>query len=323
MNCPHCGSGAKKFGSFKNSNGIVQRYRCKYCDHTFNDLHAFNSIRLDDAKVVQIVHCLTEGCGIRATSRLTGCDKNTVLSVLRTVGEKCEKLHDQLVRNVAVDSLQLDELWARVGIRQQRTTPRDKLRGDFYTFLAFARDSKLIVSHFTGKRDAVSTDFFVHDLAARIKDRAQITTDAYAAYRDTVLRYFNGRSDYSILQKVYATPLQASVDAMDPIRRYSAPVCIGVKVYIISGEPDVDRICTSHIERCNLSVRHFTKRFARLGLGWSRKLNNHRAAVALFVVSYNFCKRHTSLGTSPAVRSKLTDHVWTVAELVERLSATV
>lgn len=321
MNCPHCGSGVKKFGSFKNRNGTVQRFRCKFCNRTFNDLHAFTGIRLDDAKVAQIVHLLTEGCGIRATARLTGCDKNTVLGVLRTVGDACEKFHNKIVRNITVDSLQLDELWARVGIRQRRTTPRDKLRGDFYTYLAFERKSKLIVSHFTGKRDVVSTDFFVHDLASRIADRAQITTDAFPAYPDTIRRYFNGRSDYAVMQKEYATPSK-DFDVIDPIRRYSPPECIGVSVEILSGEPDTDKICTSHVERCNLSVRHFTKRFARLGLGWSRKLANHRAAVALFVVAYNFLKRHSSLGTSPAVRSRLADHVWTPAELIKRLSET-
>jgi transposase-like protein/IS1 family transposase len=322
VNCPHCGSGGKKFGSFKNRAGTVQRYRCKYCDRTFNDLHALAGIRLDDAKVAQIVHLLTEGCGIRATARLSGCDKNTVLSVLRTVGKACEKFHDRVVRNITVDSLQLDELWARVGIRQKRTTKRDKVRGDFYTYLALERNSKLIVSHFTGKRDAVSTDFFIDDLAKRIAQRAQITTDAFPAYPDTIRRYFNGRADYAVMQKIYALPHQ-DLDVIDPIRRYSAPKCIGVDIEMLSGDPDPDKICTSHIERCNLSVRHFTKRFGRLGLGWSRKLTNHRAAVALFVVAYNFCKHHSSLATSPAVRSKLTDHVWTPAELLQRLSATI
>lgn len=299
----------------------MQRYRCKFCNRTFNDHHAFTGIRLDNTKVAQIVHLLTEGCGIRATARLSGCDKNTVLGVLRTVGEKCQKFHDRVVRNISVDSLQVDELWARVGIRQKRTTPQDKLRGDFYTYLALERETKLIVSHFTGKRDAVSTDFFVDDLAKRVAHRAQITTDAFSAYRDAIRRCFNGRADYAVMQKEYATPFQA-LDIVDPIRRYSAPECIGVTIEILAGDPDTDKICTSHIERCNLSVRHFTKRFGRLGLGWSRKLANHRAAVALFVVAHNFLKRHSSLGTSPAVRSKLTDHVWTPPELIQRLSET-
>lgn len=319
--CPECGGKFKKFGSFKNRNGIVQRYRCKACGKTFNDLHTFQGIRLDDSKIVQIVHLLTEGCGVRATARLADCDKNTVLEVLRTVGDKCERLHDKIVRNISVDSLQLDELWARVGIRQQRANPWDKFRGDFYTFLAFESQSKLIVSHYTGKRDSASTDFFVDDLASRVAGRAQITTDAFPSYPDTIRRYFNGRTDYAVMQKIYKT-FGNALDVPDPIRRYSAPKCVGVTVEMLAGEPDTDKICTSHVERVNLSVRHFTKRFGRLGLGWSRKLENHRAAVALFVVSHNFCKRHSTLGTSPAVRSKLTDHVWTAAELVQRLSET-
>lgn len=318
--CPRCGSGVKKFGTFKNRNGLVQRYRCKYCGHTFNDIHAFQCIRLDDSKVAQIVHLLCEGVGIRACARLCQCDKNTVLNVLTTVGEKCEKLHDKLVRNLTVDSLQLDEIWSRVAIRQRRTIPQDRYRGDFYTFLGIT-EAKLIAGHFTGKRDAISTDFFINDLRSRVIGRTQITTDAFGSYQPTIARYFNGDVDYAVMQKIYeATP--GTVNVIDPIRRYSAPRCVGVEIKHISGEPDTDKICTSHIERCNLSVRHFTKRFCRLGLGWSRKLENHRAAVALFVVHYNFCKRHSTLGTSPAVRSKLTDHIWTPQELIQRLAET-
>jgi IS1 family transposase len=265
---------------------------------------------------------MTEGVGIRATARLADCDKNTVLEVLRTVGDKCERFHDKIIRNITVDNLQLDELWARVGIRQQRISPWEKYRGDFYTFLALEGESKLIVSHYTGKRDTVSTDFFIYDLEQRLAGRVQITTDAWAAYPDTIRRYLLSRLDYAIMQKIYRAPFK-DLDTIDPLRRYGAPQCVGVTVEILGGEPDTDKICTSHVERCNLSVRHFTKRFGRLGLGWSRKLENHRAAVALFVVAHNFCKRHSTLGTSPAVRSKLTDHVWNAQELVKRLSETI
>ncbi len=315
VNCLCCSSPAKRFGSFKNRNRTVQRYRCIRCGKTFSEEQPLGHLRVDHDKVIQICKLLTEGIGIRATARLTGCHTHTILEVLRVVGEKCDQLHDKLVRNVQTGSLQIDELWSKVGRRQSRTQPGDTERGDQYTFLAVTAREKLIVSYHTGKRDAGNTEAFIADVEQRISGRIQITTDGFSPYPEIVRRYLLPRLDYAVMQKIYDADQTEGKEAK---RRYSPPACTGVRVEIVAGVPREDRICTSFVERTNLSVRHFNKRFARLGLGWSRKLENHRAAISLFVAAYNFCKVHNTLGTTPAHGAKLTDRPWTIEELIEK-----
>jgi IS1 family transposase len=244
-----------------------------------------------------------------------------VLAVLNTVGEKCAAFLDRTVRNVTTGALQIDEIWSRVGISQRRTTPRDELRGDFYTYLAVTDREKFIVSYFTGKRNYESTDSFVADVAERIVGRIQVTTDSYRPYQSVVRRHMLERLDFATMQKIYSLP---SYDArIDAARRYSPPQCTGVKIRIQAGSPRADRINTSFVERANLSVRHFNKRFARLGLGWSRKLENHRHAISLFIAAYNFCKVHSTLGCTPAVGLKLATETWTIEKLVEEATKTL
>jgi len=313
VTCHCCNGEAKRFGFFRNINRIVQRYRCVRCGKTLSESQPLEGVRIEHDKAVQIVKLLTEGCGIRAVTRLVGCHIHTVLNVLAEVGASCGRLHDRLVRNISTGSVQIDELWAYVGCKQRGTTPDDTENGDFYTFLGLTAREKLIVSHYTGKRDYDSTDDFVADLSKRIVGRIQITTDGWNAYPDAIRKYLLYRLDYAVMQKNFDAPpseVQAS-------RRYSPAPFIGVTIRTVAGAPRRDRICTSHVERQNLSVRHFTKRFARLGLGWSRKLDNHRAAVSLFVAAHNFCKVHTTLGCTPAVGAKITDHDWSVEELLD------
>lgn len=312
MTCHCCNGEANKFGRFKNANRDVQRYRCTRCGKTFSEDQPLDGLRVGHNNAVQIVKLLCEGLGIRACSRLVGCHIHTVLSVLETVGQKCAALLDARIRDIVVGALQIDELWSKVGVKQARAKG-DPERGDFYTFLALDARTKLILSHLSGKRDAVSTDIFVHDLAARIAGRVQITTDGWNAYPDTIRRYLLERLDYAVMRKKFATP----IGVVEAARRYSPAPFIGVSVSVEAGNPRKDRICTSFVERANLSVRHFNKRFARLGMGWSRKLENHCHSVALFVAAHNFVKWHNTLGTTPAVGAQITDHVWSVEELIE------
>jgi len=327
MTCYCCNGEAKKIGFFHNRNHTIQRFRCLRCGKSFSE-SPLDGLRLDEAKIVQIVRCLTEGCGVRATARLCGCDKNTVLGVLCVIGHKCETFHDKTVRNVTVESLQVDELWARVFSREDRRKASNQFRGDFYTFIGVDRRTKLIVSHLTDKRTYTATDRFVEDLASRVPGIVQITCDGWYPYVPTIRKYLLGRLNLAVMQKIYGTingkdnfdPLEAW-NRLDPIRRYSPPRCTGIKLRTVAGEPDVDKICTSHIERLNLSVRTFNRRFTRLCLGYSKKLINHRYSVALFVVAHNFCKVHSTLGTTPAVGARLTNHVWSIEELVKTLSS--
>jgi transposase-like protein/IS1 family transposase len=318
MTCICCNGETKKRGSFRNRNQIVQRYQCLRCGKSFSEKQPLNGLRIDHDKVVQIVKLLCEGMGVRACARLTGCQHKTVLAVLNAVGEKCEQLHDRLVRNVQTGSLQIDELWSHVGISQKRTTEADIERGDQYTYLAITAREKFIVSFLTGKRNYQNTDTFVADAAKRITGRIQVTSDSFRPYTAIVRKHLLDRLDFATMQKIYAAPVDAKSEAW---RRYSPPQCTGVKIRVRAGAPRRDRISTSFVERANLSVRHFNKRFVRLGLGWSRKLENHRAAVSLFVAAHNFCKVHTTLGTTPAVGLKLTDHAWTIEELIDRATS--
>lgn len=312
--CLCCGGETRKFGKFKNANRIVQRFHCVRCNKTFSESQPLDGLRLDHDKVVQIVKLLTEGLGVRATARFVNCDPHTVLNVLETIGQKCEQLHDRLVCHVTTGSLQIDELWSRVGISQRRTTPSDELRGDFYTYLAVAAREKFIVSYHTGKRNYENTDIFVEDVAQRIDGRIQVTTDSFRPYLQIVRKHLLERLDFATMQKIYATPFDTRAEAA---RRYSPPQCTGIKVRVRAGAPRQDRISTSFVERANLSVRHFNKRFVRLGLGWSRKLENHRHAISLFIAAYNFCKVHNTLGTTPAHGIGLTSEPWTIERLIE------
>jgi IS1 family transposase len=215
-----------------------------------------------------------------------------------------------------VDALQIDELWSRVGCSQKRANQiggGDEI-GDFYTFLAVSAREKFIVSYHTGKRDKSNTDTFIADVAERIVGRVQITTDSFRPYQQIVRKHLLGRLDFATMQKLYATPFATDSEAA---RRYAPAQCTGVKIRIQAGAPRRDRINTSYVERSNLTVRHFNKRFARLGLGYSRKLCNHRYAIALFAAAYNFCKVHNTLGCTPAVGIKLTSETWTIERLIE------
>jgi IS1 family transposase len=293
-------------------NGIVQRFQCLKCGKTFSDRQAFETVRLERPKVVQMVKLFAEGMGVRAVARLTGCHTRTVMQVLVEIAPAFDRLHDKLVRNVKTDAVQVDELWARVGIRQSRITPGETERGDFYTFLGVAAREKLIFSYATGKRDGETTRVFVEDMAARIPGRIQVTSEGWDAYPALIREYMLGRLDYAVLIKQYG-----GTSDMPDRRRYSPDKLTGIHIKVKAGNPRRDRIGTSYVERANLTVRHFNKRFVRLGLGWSRKLENHKAAISVFVAAYNFCKVHSTLGCTPAMGAKLTDHRWTIEELIE------
>ena len=288
----------------------MQRCRCRECGRTFSESQPLEDLRIPDDKAIQIVHLLTEGVGVRASGRPTGCDPHTVLAVLEIFGEKCAAFLDHRLCGLTVGSLQIDEKWSKVGVSRSRTTPDDQERGDFYTFLGLDPQTRLIVSHHTGKRDCENTDTFVADVASRIASRVQITKDGWASYPDTIRHHLLERLDYAVIQKNYDTP-PAEIEAS---RRYSPAPFVGVTINVKAGAPRRDRICTSHIELANLSVRTFTGRFTRLCLGWSGKLANHGHAVAMFVAAHSFVKLHSTLGTTPAVAAGLADHPWTVTE---------
>lgn len=268
---------------------------------------------------VRIVSALVEGVSIRATSRLTGADRETVGRYGLVVGEACARLHDARVRGLRSTLIQCDELWSFVGKKQHRVRDDDPAEfGDEYTFLGIDEVSKLIISWRTGKRDGANTRAFALDLRVRVLGRPQVSTDAFKPYENALEEAFGCEIDYGQVVKLYA----GDSTRMDAAHRYSPGHVTAIAKAVIAGTPDLARICTSHAERANLSVRLHVRRFTRLTNGFSKSLRHLRAAVALFVAWFNFCRIHETLRVTPAMAADLTDHVWDVAELIREATAT-
>jgi transposase-like protein/IS1 family transposase len=312
---------AFKFGF--NPQGL-QRYRCKYCGKTFSDIprRPLDDLRVAPEKAFQVVNLLAEGVGIRACERLTQLNRHTVLAILETAGQKCGRLLDAKVRGLKVEQVEIDELWAFVGCKQANVVHPlyDDNRGDQYTYLAVDRDSKLMISHLIGKRHKDNCKIFLQDLKDRVDGRFQLSSDGFNAYiggegsTGAVERIFGDEIDYGTEVKIFGRNRE-----VDGLRKYSPPECIAVRRRARIGNPKRNMICTSHAERANLSVRLFNRRFTRLTLGYSKKLANHKHAVALFVAHFNYCRKHSARGQTPAMAAGLTDHVWSVRELLGAL----
>jgi transposase-like protein/IS1 family transposase len=314
MTCKKCEHGtAKRFGFTK---AKTARYRCRDCGATFTDATpkplGEHTTSIDDA--VKVFELMTEGVSVRAISRLTGIHKTTILSLLLTVGLKCARLFDATVRNVRPRFIQADEAWTFVQKKQKRLKFDDpEERGDQYVWIALDSETKAVLSYRVGKRDAVSAYDFIGDLHNRIAEthRCQLTTDGLEGYIPAVEEHFGADVDFAQLVKQYA---RARTDGPDWFRP-SSHVIAAIPTPII-GDPDFQRISTSHIERANLTVRMHLRRFTRLTNGFSKKLDNLKAAVSLFMCWYNFCRVHQTLRVTPAMEAGLTDHVWTIAELL-------
>jgi IS1 family transposase len=270
--------------------------------------------RLDDAKRSQIVHCLVEGNSIRATVRLTGAAKNTVTKLLVEVGEKCREFHDKSVRHVSARRVQVDELWSFVGAKA-KNVPEEKKgsgMGDVWTWVALDAQSKLVLSYVCGGRDAEWAIEFMKDVASRLTMRVQITSDGHRAYAEAVEGAFGMDVDYAMLIKLYGAPSD---------RPDTRSGLIGTRTAVLSGNPEPRYVSTSFAERQNLTARMSMRRFTRLTNGFSKKHENHRHSVALHYAYYNFCRVHQSLRVTPAIEAQLTDHVWSIGELLSRLDS--
>jgi IS1 family transposase len=273
--------------------------------------------RLDINKRSQIIRCLVEGNSIRATVRLTRAAKNTVTKLLVEVGEKCRLFHDKSVRHVSAQRVQVDELWSFVGAKAKNVPDekKDSGMGDVWTWVALEAQSKLVLSYLCGGRDAEWAYQFMQDLASRLTMRVQITSDGHRAYAEAVEGAFGMDVDYAMLIKLYGTPSE-KYDT-----RYSPSGLIGTRTAVLSGNPDQRHISTSFVERQNLTTRMSNRRFTRLTNAFSKKLENHRHSVALHYAYYNFCRVHQSLRVTPAMEAGLTNHVWSIEELLSRLDS--
>lgn len=315
MTCHCCSGPTKKFGRFKNRNRIVQRYRCTRCEKTFSDTQPLEGLRIETEKVIQCVHLLCEGVGIRAAERLTGLSRETVLNILEVAGQKCASTLSEKIQNVKAEHVQVDEIHCFVNSKAQNTEKGNTERGDFFTYLSIDRASKLIINWRTSKRDGENTLAFMQDLQRRVPERFSLTTDAFAGYcvgNGAVKQVFGNEIDYATEVKVYGRLLTGDYS------RWRNPLkVIGIRRQARIGQPDLTMSTTCHAERTNLSVRLFTRRFTRCTLGYSKKLENLRHAVAMFVAHFNFCRVHSAHKLTPAVAAGITDHTWTIKELIQ------
>jgi IS1 family transposase len=260
---------------------------------------------------VAVVSALVEGCSIRSTARMTGVSKTTIMKLLADLGMECSAFHNATVRNIRAQRIQCDEIWQFVGAKAKNVTPEQKAEGwgDVWTWTAIDADTKLIASWFLGTRDAQSARWFMHDLTSRLATRVQLTTDGHHAYLDAIENAFEGEIDYAQLVKIYGQERDGAV-------RYSPANYVGSRREVIRGNPDPKHISTSYVERQNLSMRMGMRRFTRLTNAFSKKVENHAHAVALYFVHYNFVRVHGTLGVTPAMSAGLTDHVWSLEEIV-------
>lgn len=273
--------------------------------------------RMDSGRRALVVRCLVEGNSIRATVRMTGAAKNTVTKLLVDLGKACMAYHDENVRNVQSKRIECDEIWSFVGMKE-KNIPEEKIGefgyGDVWTWTALDADSKLMVSYMLGMRDADSARDFMDDVADRLANRVQLTTDGHRVYLNAVKNAFGVDGiDYAMLVKTYGNDYEGE-------KRYSPAVCTGCNQTPMLGNPEIKNVSTSFVERSNLTLRMHNRRFTRLTNAFSKKLENHEAAIALHFMYYNFCRVHQTLKTTPAVAAGIADHVWKIEELIGLLS---
>ena len=274
-----------------------------------------NMNRLDKEQRTQVVAALAEGNSLRGTARMTGVARMTVEKLLRDLGAACACYQDEHLRNLPCRRVQCDEIWSFV-YAKAKNVPAEKQGqfgyGDVWTWTAIDADTKLVPSWLVGTRDLDSAYTFMHDLADRMANRVQLTTDGHRAYLEAVESAFNLNVDYAMLRKIYGAPEDADT-------RYSPAQCIGCDTKVMSGNPNPRHISTSYVERQNLTMRMHMRRFTRLTNAFSKKLQMHAHAVAVHFMYYNFVKIHQSLRTTPAMAAGVTDRLWEIADLVELL----
>lgn len=313
MNCPECNSLPKKYG--KNNKGI-QRFRCLNCGRIYLAKDGLEGRRLSADKIELVFKLLVDGNSIRATERITDVHRDTILSLLKTVGERCLMLQETLVKNIKVADVQADEIWAYVGMKQKTANKQgldaNEKVGNAYTFTAIESHSKLIVAWHLGRRTEADTLIFLDKLYNAIDgatNRFQMSTDAFRGYDHTVNEVLGTKADYAQVIKLYG---KSNPDEI----RYSAADVIGIKKKVVCGNPDLEKTSTSYVERANLTMRMSMRRLTRLTNGFSKKWENLNYALALHFAYYNFCRVHKTIRCTPAMEAGITKSIWTLRELI-------
>jgi len=264
-------------------------------------------------KKIAVISMLCEGASIRAVERITGVNQNTIMSLGRRVGDACAKIMDEKMRDLPCEQIQVDEIWGFIGAKR-KNADRAGVYGDVWTYIALDPVSKLIPCYLAGKRDAYHSKTFMSDLAGRVKNRIQLSSDALASYPDAVERAFGSEVDYAQVVKTFAV-VNLNKDAAS---RYSPAEVVKTELKRITGSPDKDLVSTSHIEKQNHTLRMHCRRLTRLTNAFSRKFENFNAAVALCFCYYNFVKSHKAVRMTPAMAAGIESSMWTVADLLRR-----
>lgn len=270
----------------------------------------FNMNRMPIEKRAKILSLLVEGMSLRAVSRVADCSINTVTKLLVDVGMACAEYQDKALRNLPCKRVQCDEIWSFVGAKQKQVEQGAVGYGDVWTWTAICADTKLIASWMVGSRDGEAASAFIADLAPRLANRVQLTTDGHKAYLQAVEDAFGADIDYAMLVKLYGAPQGVQGD-----RRYSPAHFTGTIKGTVQGSPDPRHVSTSYVERQNLTMRMSMRRFTRLTNGFSKKVENHAHAVALHFMYYNFGRIHKTLRVTPAMEAGVADHVWSLEEI--------
>ncbi len=313
MTCHNCKSICKKFGKYGAKK--IQRYRCKQCGRTYSDEQEkpLEEMRVSLDKALNCLQLLLEGMSIRSTQRVTGLHPETILNLLVLAGERCERLLDERMRGLKVRDVQADEMWGFVQCKEKtklRLGKEGEAEGNAWCFVALERHTKVVLAwHLCHKRSVNETVAFTEKIYNATEGRFQLSTDGLTAYPDAVAYSLGTRVDYAQLIKIFAHP-------RDEQGRYSPPEVVEIISKKMWGNPDEERICTSHVERQNLTMRMQIRRLTRLTNAFSKKWANLRAALALYFAYYNFCRVHKTLRCTPAMEQGLTNHIWTLGELI-------
>jgi transposase-like protein/IS1 family transposase len=305
----------KKHGKDRSGN---QRFRCKDCGATFIEERPrpLGNMQIEIDSACMALKMLLEGMGVRATARITGLDQNTISKLILNAGENCERLLNS-ISGLVVHDVQIDEIWSFVGMKQKQANARHAGHnaGDSWTYIAVERGTKMILATHIGKRDGNHTDQFLRKLRDAIDTSAhpQISTDGWSGYQYGVPFALGSNIDYGMLIKKYASSQSET--------RYSPAVIVSAEKVPQFGNPDEDKICTSHIESLNQKIRMHLRRFTRLTAGHSKSVDHHVAMQSIFFAWYNWCRTHSTIKKTPAMASGLAETKWGVRQLLENAVA--
>lgn len=313
MICPDCRIACRRFGKHRNG---LQRFRCADCGKTYTEEHAkpLGDMTIPLDKALLALQLLIEGTSIRTVERITNLHRDTIMRLLVLAGEKCGALIGKRIKNLEPRDVECDEIWGYIKKKEgHKTVEEEKIEGlgDAYCFVAMERNTKLVMNIALGRRNQETTDVFIEGLRDSIKPghEFQITTDGFAPYVSAIKTTLGHQVEFAQLIKVYKANTEGEA-------RYSPATVESVKIVPVIGDPDPKRICTSIVERQNLTIRMSMRRLTRLTNAFSKKFENLWAAYCLHFAYYNFCRVHKSLRVTPAMESGLTDHVWSIEELL-------